>query len=182
MGNSVVVNPTSKAARNPSFGLHDCDFSWLVRAFYSPYPWLWSHAKLESNISPINQHTAMPQGYGLGDMKLFHRKLSGLYARETKSRNRDDYVRVCSGHVPDRSRGSQIVTGSKILTVVRTMVPYIGFLAFKMSQIEAKSINFWLRYDPNWNISSIWCIFTLLTYNSMIQMCSHSWGSESLQP
>ena len=42
------------------------------------------------------------------------------------------------------------------------MVPYIGFLAFKMSQIEAKSINFWLRYDPNWNISSNWCIFELI--------------------
>ena len=62
--------------------------------------------------------------------------------------------RVCSSHGPDRSRGSQIVTGSKILTVVMTMVPYIGFLAFKMSQIEAKSINFRLRYDQNWNISS----------------------------
>ena len=31
-------------------------------------------------------------------------------------------LRVCSGHGPDRSRGSQIVTGSKILTVVMTMV------------------------------------------------------------
>ena len=30
--------------------------------------------------------------------------------------------RVCSGHGPDLSRGSQIVTGSKILTVVMTMV------------------------------------------------------------
>ena len=38
--------------------------------------------------------------------------------------------------------------------MVRTMVPYKGFLAFKMSQIEAKSINFRLRYDQNWNISS----------------------------
>ena len=58
-------------------------------------------------------------------------------------------ILVCSGHGPDQSRGSQIVTGSKILTMVRTMVPYTGFLAFKMSQIEAKSINFLLRYDPN---------------------------------
>ena len=31
-------------------------------------------------------------------------------------------IRVCSGHGPDRSRGPQIVTGSKILTVVMTMV------------------------------------------------------------
>ena len=31
-------------------------------------------------------------------------------------------IRVCSGHGPDRSGGSQIVTSSKILTVVITMV------------------------------------------------------------
>ena len=41
------------------------------------------------------------------------------------------------------------------MTVVRTMVPYKGFLAFKMSQIEAKSINFWLRYDPKWIITMV---------------------------
>ena len=49
-------------------------------------------------------------------------------------------IRVCSGHGPGRSGGSKIGTGSKILTVVITVVPYTVETGYKVTAYRVKSV------------------------------------------
>ena len=92
------------------------------------------HAALDRKISTSS--TASFGGGGCGNvdkLKIIDFGLArelGTYMRtfETTGHAKDskEYsinLRVYSGHGTDRPRGSQIVTGSKIPTLVRTMVP-----------------------------------------------------------